>query len=65
MEKYNLVKRRVWTVRTWRISTTKEIAKAHFTDITSALEYVMLVDALRGEDVRIAMYSKTIWMVEN
>lgn len=59
-----IVKKRIWTVKTWKVSTKQYIDKIITEDINSALTFVMMVNLMRDNDTKISMSSKVITVIE-
>ena len=59
-----IVKKRIWTVKTWRVSTKQYTGKILTEDINSALTFVMMVNLMRDNDTKISMSSKVITVIE-
>ena len=59
-----IVKKRIWTVKTWKVSTKQYIGKIITEDINSALTFVMMVNLMRDNDTKISMSSKVITVIE-
>ena len=59
-----IVKKRIWTVKTWKVSTKQYIGKIITEDINSAMLFVMMVNMMRDDDTKISMSSKVITVIE-